>query len=192
MDNLNEEGFQRPEDMSEHLDQIAQHVAEFMVSSCNSAAYYQKLREKTQHNAYFNFLDPAHPHYAYYEFLVKSYTEWKKMLAEQQALTSGIMQETNYAYDAYGYDIGNEYSHGTEYVAEAVYPPHQNGIDAINAQQNRMRPAAHPLPPNSGSPQQQQQHQQMLLMQQNEDDDEEDEYTLVEDNGIKKLVQRQR
>lgn len=98
----------RPEGLSEKQDQIIQHVAEFVVNSCDSAQYQHKLRSQTKFNAYFAFLNPTHAYHPYYQYLIQSYQYWKdvEMAAAQAAGGSGgvgaytgaSQQDEGYAY----------------------------------------------------------------------------------------------
>lgn len=152
----------RPPDMGEHQDHIIQHVAEYVVNSRNSAAYFQKLCEKTKHNPNFNFLSPAHPHYAYYEFLVSSYQQWKHNSAYQQTGSDEVYG----TYQAAGQQQQQHYPQAMSSPASSSYPTQHEAQPSVSA-------PAFPTPSLA-----------------DDDDDEEDNYELVEVNGVKKLVPR--
>lgn len=154
----------RPPDMGEHQDHIIQHVAEYVVNSRNSAAYFQKLCEKTKHNPNFNFLSPAHPHYAYYEFLVSSYQQWKHNSAYQQTGSDEV----------YGtYQAAGQQQQQQQHYPQAMSSPASSSYPTQHEAQPSVSAPAFPTPSLA-----------------DDDDDEEDNYELVEVNGVKKLVPR--
>lgn len=196
----------RPEGMRDEQDLIIQHVAEYVVSSCNSAAYYQKLRQRTQHNVNFNFLLPSHPYYPYYAFLVESYQHWKRTPFGDAADACGMpvsnTLEMGTAYDMAGQHdtfYGGEYASGGASSAVRVAPTtagvteeNAGGTDRLPPPQSTGMPSEKDAPtvaitstPLGEAP------LMALAMNKDEDEDEdEDEYELVEVNGVKQLVPR--
>lgn len=217
----------RPEGMTEKQDTIIQHVAEHVVSSCNSAAYYQKLRQKTQYNVNFNFLEPSHPYYEYYVFLVESYQHWKNtaaLAAEQDLPTMTTIDPTaitNVPHPAllssYGNGGGAYYQSddaaqglataNTAAVEVAVVPgsttwqqDHQHmashAYDSGFHQSSASGPAGGGVL-QSGSAVVDNSNVNAGMMNRSmvegggdDDDDDDDEYELVEVNGVKQLVPR--
>lgn len=195
----------RPEGMSEEQDLIIQHVAEHVVSSCNSAAYYQKLQNRTQHNVNFNFLHPTHPYYSYYAFLVESYEHWKRTSFADAAAATGMMSQqlevaNEYEMGARNYNFyGGEYATGGPSSPEGVANPPTEMPEETGSR-------AVPVPLHSSGDGNKKETSgeenvtstplgeaplRALAMNKDDDDDEdEDEYELVEINGVKQLVLR--
>lgn len=197
----------RPEGMTEKQDTIIQHVAEYVVNSCNSAAYYQKLREKTQFNVNFNFLEPSHPYYEYYIFLVESYQHWKNTaaLAAEQTMPTTVAMTM----DPGGNEVNAAAQSGLlGSFSDAYYPP-VDATTAVTGVEIGVLPAPsspaheydsslvgiHRTAPDEGSVAAHAggvgESMPMTVMN-DDDDDDDDDYELVEVNGVKHLVPRKR
>ncbi|KAG5480603.1 hypothetical protein LSCM1_06307 [Leishmania martiniquensis] len=59
-------------------DEIIQYVAKYVVASCDGARYQDKVRTRTKHNPYFDFLNTKHPYHPYYQYLLESYRHWMR------------------------------------------------------------------------------------------------------------------
>lgn len=197
----------RPDGMSDKQDLIIQHVAEYVVNSCNSAAYYQKIRQKTQYNVNFNFLHPDHLYYRYYAFLVESYEQWKRLPYADGAGEAGIAAstlETASEYEAmgqkYSFYSGESANAGLSSAGSA-----QSSPLADEGSRNEANPSLPystvvgggektiPLPQNVAPTSLGEPPLSSLGMNKDDDEDEdEDEYELVEVNGVKQLVPRNR
>lgn len=86
-----QEAYTRPEGITEKQDEIIQHVAKFVINSCNGAMYQHKLRQQTKYNPFFQFLDPNHQHHIRYQYLLDSYQYWRAV--EQAAGSNGLNSE---------------------------------------------------------------------------------------------------
>lgn len=197
----------RPEGMSDKQDLIIQHVAEYVVNSCNSAAYYQKIRQKTQYNVNFNFLHPEHLYYRYYAFLVESYEQWKRFPYAEGVGAAGIAASTLDTASEYE-NVGQNYSFYSGESANAGLSS-AGGAPSLSVADKESGSGTNPSLPFStvvendektkpssqnvvstslGEP-----PRTLLGMNRDDDEDEdEDEYELVEVNGVKQLVPRHR
>ncbi|GET88017.1 RNA binding protein, putative [Leishmania tarentolae] len=67
-----------PPGITAKQDEIIQYVAKYVVASCDGARYQDKVRTRTKHNAYFDFLNAKHPYHQYYQYLLESYRHWMR------------------------------------------------------------------------------------------------------------------
>ncbi|KAG5481251.1 hypothetical protein CUR178_06484 [Leishmania enriettii] len=67
-----------PPGITPKQDEIIQYVAKYVVASCDAARYQDKVRTRTKHNPYFDFLNAQHPYHQYYQYLLESYRHWMR------------------------------------------------------------------------------------------------------------------
>ncbi|CBZ25799.1 putative RNA binding protein [Leishmania mexicana MHOM/GT/2001/U1103] len=67
-----------PPGITAKQDEIIQYVAKYVVASCDGARYQDKVRTRTKHNPYFDFLNAKHPYHQYYQYLLESYRHWMR------------------------------------------------------------------------------------------------------------------
>ncbi|KAG5507091.1 hypothetical protein JKF63_05837 [Porcisia hertigi] len=75
-----------PPGITAKQDEIIQYVAKYVVASCDGARYQDKVRTRTKHNPYFDFLNAKHPYHQYYQYLLESYRHWMR---NSEAVGSG-------------------------------------------------------------------------------------------------------
>lgn len=209
------EVYTRPEGMSDKQEEIIQYVAKYVVASCDSAKYQQKLKAKTKYNSYFSFLDPKHPYHGHYTYLVQSYRYWMEQAKalEQTSLLSGVEGEEEYdmnlaqhnlssghngAYDPYAvYESGQG-------IPTDTYKPHDDSIYAYPQRRDASSYAygSDPTAPSGAAPysssspaypqQQPGPGTDPHFFSAGPEAEEEEEYEMTIQNGVQTLVPRRR
>ncbi|KAK7198613.1 RNA binding protein [Novymonas esmeraldas] len=67
-----------PPGITTKQDEIIQYVAKYVVASCDGARYQDKVRTRTRHNPFFDFLHSHHAYHQYYQYLLESYRHWMR------------------------------------------------------------------------------------------------------------------
>lgn len=91
-----------PAGITRKQDEIIQYVAKHVVASCDGARYQDKVRTRTRHNPYFDFLQAKHPYHTYYQYLLESYRHWMLNSAAVGTGAWGVALGDGQGQDAYG------------------------------------------------------------------------------------------
>jgi hypothetical protein len=118
----------KPEDMTSHQEEVIVQVAQSIATSEDSSRYILKLRDATQHNHHFAFLEPGHHHYEYFSYLLNAYTARVRqyqfsLLLAQQAEQAQRQEQQETASSAYPAAASSSNGQNTTYggsVAQAA------------------------------------------------------------------------
>ncbi|CAM38301.1 putative RNA binding protein [Leishmania braziliensis MHOM/BR/75/M2904] len=118
-----------PPGITTKQDEIIQYVAKYVVASCDGARYQDKVRTRTRHNPYFDFLNAKHPYHQYYQYLLESYRHWMR---NSEAVGAGTWGGGAESMQGQGQGQGQQQQQWGEedyYQYYGTYPGQASGIE---------------------------------------------------------------